>query len=89
MPILLKKIEANIISLFGAGISNNFTAPAQLLLSVVGETDGIDDYIKLSSFESVKQDFSYVTEASFCEETPINFGLNTCSVNIELDISYD
>ncbi len=61
MPILLKKIEASVISLFGDSTSNNFTAPVQMLQQFVGEP-GTEDYMKLTVYEAFTQDFSSVGE---------------------------
>ena len=87
MPILLKKIEASIISLFGGETSSDYTAPVYLLQQFVGEV-GTDGYIKLGAFEALKQDFSSVSDADFCENTPSIFGLGKCSTYEEINKSY-
>jgi hypothetical protein len=87
MPILLKKIEANIISLFGDTGSSDFTAPVNFLQQFVGEI-GREDYIKLSAYEAFTQDFSSVGEAEFCSSTPTLFGLGKCQTYIDLNLSY-
>ena len=87
MPILIKKIEAEIISLFGDANSNDFTAPVYLLQSVVGET-GIEDYIELATFIAFTQDFSSVGSADFCDVTPSQHGLTKCQTYEDLNISY-
>lgn len=84
MPILLKSIESNIISLFGSGESN-FTAPVQLVTSVVGQA-GLEDYIKLATFEALTQDFSQISDAEFCDK-PASYGVNTCPTYTVLNIS--
>jgi hypothetical protein len=86
MPILLKRIEASVISLFGDATSNNFTAPVTLLQQFVG-TVGDEDYIKLTVYEAFTQDFSSVGEAEFCT-TPTSFGLGECTSYTNLNISY-
>jgi hypothetical protein len=87
MPRLLKKIEAEIISLFGDANSNDFTAPVYLLQSVVGNA-GIEDYIELTTFTALTQDFSSVGGGGFCETTPTQHGLSKCSSYEDLNISY-
>lgn len=87
MPILLKKIEASIISLFGPEGSSEGSSSVKLITSVVGEV-GIEDYIKLSSFEALTQDFSSVWSSSFCTTTPTTFGLGKCGTYTDLNISY-
>ena len=86
MPILLKKIEASIISLFGDDSSSNFTAPVRLVQKVVGEA-GIEDYIKLASYEALTQDFSNIEEGSFVT-LPSLFGLGECATYDEINITY-
>ena len=87
MPILLKKIEASIISLFGDSASNNFTAPVQLLQQFVGEA-GTEDYMRLATYEAFTQDFSSVGSAEFCSSTPTLFGLGKCPTYEDLNLSY-
>jgi hypothetical protein len=87
MPILLKKIEASIISLFGGDGESDFTAPVQLLQQFLGEA-GREDYIKLAAYEAFTQDFTYVGEANFCSSTPISFGLGKCNTYEDLNIDY-
>ena len=87
MPRLLKKIEAEIISLFGGDGDNDFTAPVHLLLSVVGEV-GIEDYIELETFIGLTQDFSEVVGGGFCDTTPTQYGLGECPNYVDLNISY-
>lgn len=88
MPLLLKKIEANIISLFGGSGDTDFTGPIQYLKSIVGEA-GTEDYIQLTTFEAFTQDFSAVDDGGFCDVTPTNFGLNQCSTYETLETEYD
>lgn len=88
MPLLLKKIEASIISLFGGAGDSDYTAPVQYLKNVVGEA-GVEDYIKLSTFEALTQDFSAVEDGGFCDSTPTNFGLGQCTVYEELSVEYE
>jgi hypothetical protein len=85
MPILLKKVEARIISLF-SNSSSNFTAPIYFIKNTVG-TAGIEDYIMLTNFEAFTQDFSKVIEANFIT-SPTTYGLGTCSTYVDLTISY-
>ena len=87
MPRLLKKIEAEIISLFGDGNSNDFTASVFLLQSVVGEA-GVEDYIELTTYIALTQDFSSVVDGEFCDITPTQYGLSECSTYDDLNISY-
>ena len=84
MPIFLKSIESNIISLFGDG-STDFNAPVSLITSIIGEL-GVEDYIKLTTFEALTQDFSNVGHAEFCDK-PLNYGLNSCPSYLKLNIS--
>jgi len=87
MPRLLKKIEANIISLFGGAGDSDYTAPVQHIRLVVGEA-GVEDYIKLTAYEAFTQDFSSVIDGGFCDVTPTNFGLGTCESYEDLNIDY-
>jgi len=87
MPILIKKIEASILSLFGSPGEGDFTAPVQLINNVIGEA-GIEDYIKLSKYEAFTQDFSSVIDGGFCSETTTSFGLGTCASYEDLNIDY-
>jgi len=84
MPRLLKKIEANIISLFGD--SDDTSGTIEYVRSIIGEV-GMEDYILLSTYEAITQDFSQVINGEFCE-TPTLFGLNKCPTYDELNISY-
>ena len=79
MPVLIRKIEANIIEGFIADVN---------MLTVVGEV-GLEDYIKLGSFEGFLQNFSSVQVAQMYD-TPAEFGLlrNKKEEFIELQISY-
>jgi len=87
MPILIKKIEASILSLFGGPGDGDFTAPVQLITNVIGEA-GVEDYIKLSKYEAFTQDFSSVISGEFCSETTTSFGLGTCTTYEDLNIDY-
>ena len=83
MPILLKRIEAEIISLFGDTGSSDFTGPVYLLQSVVGEA-GIEDYIELETFVAFTQDFSNVGDGTFCTIPPSTHGLGQCGIYEDL-----
>ena len=87
MPRLLKKIEASILSLFGGSGEGDYTAPVQHIKNVVGEA-GVEDYIKLSNYEALTQDFSSVIGGEFCAETITNYGLGTCTSYEDLNIDY-
>jgi hypothetical protein len=87
MPILLKKIEARIISLFGGDSGSDFTAKVRLVNSVVGKV-GVENYIELEKFTAFTQDFSNVEESYFCDEIPLEYGLKKCNNYINLNISY-
>ena len=84
MPIFLKSIESNIISLFGDG-STDFSGPVSLITNVVGKA-GIEDYINLTTFEALTQNFSQIAEAEFCD-LPVTYGLISCPSYIDLNIS--
>tara|TARA_R110000796_G_scaffold219934_2_gene336028 strand:+ start:1713 stop:1973 length:261 start_codon:yes stop_codon:yes gene_type:complete len=85
MPILLKKIDGSIISLFGDA-DTDFRGDAILIKSVVGEF-GIEDYIKLTAFEAFTQDFERIKDAEYCETVPVLFGPNTCPNYTNLNLS--
>lgn len=89
MPILLKKIEAEIISLFGdtLGGASDFTAPVYLLQSVVGNA-GIEDYIELTTFTALTQDFSSVGSSNF-NTPPLQYGLDKCTNYVGLNLTYN
>jgi hypothetical protein len=86
MPILLKKIDGSVLSLFGPD-NTDFTGDVILIRSVVGEV-GLEDYIDLTVLEGFTQDFSSVIDAEFCETTPVTFGPNSCPVYTDITISY-
>ena len=86
MPILLKKIDGSIISLFGS-TTTDFSDNVRLIRSIVGEV-GVEDYIKLTTFEGFVQDFSSVIDGEFCDTVPINFGVGACANRTDLNISY-
>jgi hypothetical protein len=86
MPILLKKIDGSIISLFDSN-SSDYVGDLIFIKNVVGEI-GIEDYILMTAFEGLVQNFSNVIEAEFCETTPVNFGPNECSTYTDLSLSY-
>jgi hypothetical protein len=86
MPLLLKKIDASIISLFGDSGSNDFSAPVNLLQQFVGVV-GREDYMMVNSFEALTQNFSSVIEGEFCT-TPALFGLGKCPTFTTLNLSY-
>lgn len=86
MPILLKKIEGSIISLFDSQ-SSDFTGEIRLINSIIGEI-GVEDYIKLTTVEGFVQDFSSVSNGEFFVITPTKFGAVGCTNHIELNISY-
>jgi hypothetical protein len=86
MPILIKKIDGSIISLFD-GKNSDFVGEIIHIKSVIGEL-GLEDYILVSSLEGFVQDFSYVRDAEFCEETPVTFGPNGCASYKDLTLSY-
>jgi len=86
MPILLKKIDGSIISLFDSN-NSDFVGEIIHIKRVVGEL-GLEDYILVSSLEGFVQDFSRVIDAEFCETTPVTFGPNGCSNYTDLSLSY-
>jgi len=86
MPILLKKIDGRIISLFG-GDDADFIGTAILINNVVGEI-GLEDYISLTAFEAFTQNFSEVIDAEYCTTTPITYGPNGCSNYSNLSLSF-
>ena len=86
MPILLKKIDGSIISLFGSD-NSDYVGDIIFLKGVVGEI-GLEDYISIAAFEGLVQDFSSVIESTFCETTPVTFGPNGCSNYTDLSLSY-
>ena len=86
MPILLKKIDGSIISLFGNNDSD-YVGNIILIKSVIGEV-GLEDYILLSAFEGFTQNFSNVIKSEFCDITPVTFGPNACPNYTDLSISY-
>jgi len=86
MPILLKKIDGSIISLFG-GDDSDYVGDVIYIHTVVGEL-GLEDYILITAFEGFVQDFSGVIVAEFCETTPITFGPNGCPTHTDLSLSY-
>jgi len=79
MPALLRKIEANILE--------NFTS--QINMMGISGTIGMEDYIKIGSFEAFLQNFSKAQE-TYVYGTPAEFGLkrNKKEEFIELEISY-
>jgi len=87
MPILLKKIEVNVISLFGELNDNDFTAPTKLYSNISGDI-GFEDYINFGSYKALTQDFSNVGKSEISTIIPIIFGLNKCETFEELNISY-
>tara|TARA_R110000851_G_scaffold42152_8_gene105031 strand:- start:2135 stop:2395 length:261 start_codon:yes stop_codon:yes gene_type:complete len=86
MPILLKKIDASIISYFN-GDDANHLGGVKLIRTVIGEI-GLEEYILLSGFEGLIQDFSSVIDAEFCTINPISYGVNSCSSQTDLNISF-
>lgn len=86
MPILLKKIDGSIISLFGDNDAD-FRGGVVLIKSLVGEF-GVEDYIKLTAFEALTQNFWYVKEAEYCDEVPTLFGPKTCPTYTNLNLSF-
>lgn len=86
MPILLKKIDGSIITLFG-GDSADFIGDVVLVKSVIGEV-GLEDYILITGLEAFTQDFSSVTDAEFCETAPSLIGPNVCSSHTELTVTF-
>lgn len=79
MPALIRNIQANVLDNFSSSIT---------ILSISGEI-GVEDYIKLYSFEAFLQNFTNVIETEVYE-TPRQFGLlrNKKEDFIELEISY-
>ena len=86
MPILLKRIDGSIISLFG-GNDADFIGDVILIKGVIGEV-GVEDYISLSAFEGFTQDFGSVIEAEYCETTPTLIGPNACPNYTDLNLSF-
>ena len=86
MPILLKKIDGSIISLFG-GDGTDFRGDIIFIQSIIGEI-GVEDYIKLTAFEAFTQNFGSVKDAEYCETTPVLFGPNTCPSYTNLNLSF-
>jgi hypothetical protein len=87
MPILIKKINGGVISYFG-GDNNDFSAKIHFVRRIEGKA-GVEDYILLPpNFEAFTQDFSSVIETEFCETSPNNYGLNTCSIYTNVNISF-
>jgi len=79
MPALLRQIEANIL--------DNFTSEVNMM--TISGTIGMEDYIKIGSFEAFLQNFSNAQE-TYEYDTPAVFGLlrNNKEKFIELEISY-
>lgn len=79
MPVLLRKIEANILDNFSSEVN---------MLTISGEV-GVEDYIKLGALEAFLQNFSNAQDV-INYETPAEFGLirNKNEEFIELQISY-
>jgi len=79
MPALLRQIEANIL--------DNFTSEVNMM--TISGTIGMEDYIKIGSFEAILQIFSNAQELEMYD-TPSEFGLlrNKKEEFIELQISY-
>lgn len=86
MPILLKKIDGSILTLFGTDDAD-FLGSVVFVKSVVGEV-GVEDYILITGLEAFTQDFSGVGEAEFCETTPSLIGPNACSSHTNLTVSF-
>jgi hypothetical protein len=85
MPILLKKIDGSIITTFGG--DSDYVGEIIYIKSVVGEI-GLEDYILLTAFEGLVQDFSSVINGQFCATTPTNFGPNGCPTFTNLNLSF-
>ena len=79
MPVLLRKIEANIL--------DNFTSEVNML-TITGEV-GVEDYIKLGTLEAFLQNYKNIQESAKYD-IPAEFGLlrNKKEEFIELEISY-
>ncbi len=79
MPVLLRKIEANVLDNFVTEV-NFLTASGEI---------GLGDYIKIGNTEFILQDLSKVNESELFDPT-VEFGLkrNKKEEFIELEISY-
>jgi len=86
MPILLKKIDAQIIS-FINNEDSDFLTIVTLIKPIIGQV-GIDDYILTAGVEGFVQDFSNVIESEFCVEAPTNIGSLNCTSHENLNISF-
>jgi len=86
MPILLKKIDGSVITLFGPD-SVDSLGTVILIRAVLGEV-GLEDYILLTGFEAFTQDFSSVDEAEFCSTFPSLIGPNVCSSHTPLTVAF-
>ena len=86
MPILLKKIDGQVISYFGGG-NDDFSAKVVFVKKIEGKA-GLEDYISIPNFEAFTQNFSSVIEAEYCDTVPNNYGLDTCSEYTNVNISF-
>jgi len=86
MPILLKKIDGSILSLIGPD-GADYIGDIIFIQSIVGEI-GVEDYIKLTAFEALTQNFGSVSDAEYCEITPVLFGPNSCPSYTNLNLSF-
>lgn len=86
MPILLKRLDGSIISLFGDGDTDHI-GEVKFIKSFTGAV-GYYDYILLNGFEAFTQNFTKVIDSDFCQITPNRFGANGCVNHTNLTISY-
>lgn len=86
MPILLKKIDGSIISLFGDNDAD-FRGGVTLIKSIIGEI-GFEDYIKLTAFEAFTQNFGSVLDTQYCDTLPTLIGPNSCPTYTNLNLSF-
>ena len=85
MPILLKSIEASIISIVN-DISESNLNPELIYIKSIEGMLGFESYIEFAGFTAITQDFSETLDATNYE-TPVNIGSISCtSFNI---LNYD
>lgn len=78
MPLLLKKISANIL--------DNFTQEISLVKSIKGDL-GMGQYFLVYGLEAFLQDYSKIVEHEEITK-PTNFGLSNTQDFVLLEISY-
>ena len=87
MPILIKKVDASLISYLDEAVNTNFSGGVILIRSVIGQI-GLEDYFIISNIEGFTQNFSSVSEVEFCETNPNTIGPTNCPKLTELNISF-